>query len=58
METAIQERLEVHRNPPNEIEVRRLGRTLSIREQRTPDGGTITIAVDMTQQHQFEAQLH
>ena len=32
--------------------------TQSIREQRTPDGGTISIVIDMTLQRQFEEQLH
>ncbi len=55
LETAIQERLHAHQNPPSETEIRRISRALSIRERRTPDGGTITIAVDMSQQRQFEA---
>ena len=57
LERQITERLEAHRNPPSDIEVRRLNRTLNIREQRTPDGGTISIAIDMTQQRLFEEQL-
>ncbi len=58
LEAAIQVRLKAHRYPPSEFEIRLLNRTLSVREQRTPDGGTISIVIDMTLQRQFEEQLH
>lgn len=58
LEAAIQRRLASHRNSPSEMEVRRRDRTLNIRDQPTPDGGTISIVIDVTQQRQFEAQLH
>jgi PAS domain-containing protein len=55
--TEFQDRLTSHNNPPSEIEVRRNTGIYSVREQRTPDGGTITLAFDVTQQRQFEEQL-
>ena len=53
----LQDRLASHHNPPSEIEVRRKNGIFSIREQRTPDGGTITLAFDVSKQRQFEEQL-
>ncbi|NQV59017.1 MAG: PAS domain S-box protein [Alphaproteobacteria bacterium] len=56
-EAALQDRIAGHRNPPSEKEVKRKNRTISVRERRTPDGGTITISTDVTQQRQIEEQL-
>ncbi|MBT5457337.1 MAG: PAS domain S-box protein, partial [Rhodospirillaceae bacterium] len=57
LETAVQTRISGHQNPPSEIEVKRKNRTLSVRERRTPDGGTISISTDVTQQRLIEGQL-
>ena len=57
LEAAIRARLDGHRNPPSEIEVMRKNRILSVRERRTPDGGTISISTDVTLQRQTEEQL-
>ncbi|HUC60717.1 MAG TPA: PAS-domain containing protein [Alphaproteobacteria bacterium] len=60
MEAFVQERLERHRHPRGPIDQTHAdGRILNIIEQRTPDGGTVAIWTDVTEERQHErAKAH
>jgi PAS domain S-box-containing protein len=60
MEAFVQERLERHRHPRGPIDQTHAdGRILNIVEQRTPDGGTVAIWSDVTEERQHErAKAH
>ncbi len=53
----IRHRMERHRNPKGTFEVRRADSTLQVSENRTPDGGTLHIVVDVSEQRDIEEQL-
>ncbi len=51
-------RMELHRNPGQSFEIRRKGGTwLLVREQRLPDGHTLILATDVTEQRKVEDRL-
>ncbi|MEQ8399250.1 ATP-binding protein [Thalassobaculum sp.] len=56
-EAWLQERLEVRRNLPYTVEIFRGDRWLLIREQRTPDGGTLLTATDISELKRREDAL-
>ncbi len=58
-EAWIQERLELHRNPPSEPLEQHLddGRWLRVFERRTPDGQTVGFRIDITELKQREEAL-
>ena len=53
----VQLRMEQHRNPSGTFEVRRTDSTLQVSENRTPDGGTLHIVVDVSEQRAVEEHL-
>ncbi|MDP6953693.1 MAG: PAS-domain containing protein, partial [Alphaproteobacteria bacterium] len=57
-EAWLKERVDRHRNPKGPFEVSRQdGKWLLTNEQRLPDGGTISITVDITERKQAEQQF-
>ena len=58
-EAFIRERMEQHRNPSGPlVQQRRDGRWLEIREERTPDGSTFLVNIDITERKRAEEALH
>jgi PAS domain S-box-containing protein len=54
----LRERMEQHRHPTEAFEVRRVNDGwIRVYEERTPDGGTMTIATDITERHLAEQAL-
>ncbi len=53
----IARRMDLHRDPGEPIEIRFGDRWLQVREQRMADGGTITVATDITATKQREGEL-
>ncbi len=53
----IQKRMQNHQNPGSTFEVERLGGWYLYREAKTPDGGRVTLATNLTQQKEKEAEL-
>ena len=56
-EAWVARRLAEHLNPPHIVEVRREGHWLMIRDDRAPDGGSVTVTTDITVVKQREQEL-